>query len=221
MARRDDPPIPTLGEISRSPGWAWAYCNKRNCSHRMPMPFAPYVIRWGANVSSDVLLRNLKCCGRRGGSLSAPSSVTNHFRSAGDRTGLPPIEVLQARSRWACALNPWRSVPLARWFWASCNRLSCTHRRGCRSCLLRSGGARTRRAMCSGEICAARSAATRLGSSRPHVRTPGHRRHSVRGPGQSRRTKGKVIVQVYLLACRSNDLHHLGGIQYRSQPRVD
>jgi len=43
----------------------------------MPLPFAPFVIRWGGHVSSDVLRRNLKCsvCGHRGASLSVPSWV--------------------------------------------------------------------------------------------------------------------------------------------------
>jgi len=41
----------------------------------MPMPVAPYVIRWGGHVSSDALRRSLKCtrCGHRGASLSTPS----------------------------------------------------------------------------------------------------------------------------------------------------
>jgi hypothetical protein len=72
---RPPPPIATLGQLSRSPGWFWVYCNNRECPHRVPMPVAPYVIRWGGNVSSDVLRRNLKCsrCGAKGASLSAPS----------------------------------------------------------------------------------------------------------------------------------------------------
>ena len=75
MARRDDPPNQTLGQLNCSPGWAWFYCNNPKCAHRSPLPFAPFAIRWGAGVSGDVLCRNLKCsvCGHRGASLSVPS----------------------------------------------------------------------------------------------------------------------------------------------------
>jgi hypothetical protein len=40
-------------------------------------PFAPFVIRWGPDTSSDALRKNLCCkaCGHRGASLLHPSWV--------------------------------------------------------------------------------------------------------------------------------------------------
>jgi hypothetical protein len=69
------PPVPTLGQLTRSPGWFWVYCNHRACSHRRPLPIVPFAIRWGHDASSDLLRRNLACsrCGHRGASLSGPS----------------------------------------------------------------------------------------------------------------------------------------------------
>ena len=64
---------PDPGELSRSPGWFWVYCNNRECSHHVLLPIAPFAIRWGLDASSDALRRNLKCsAGHRGASLSAP-----------------------------------------------------------------------------------------------------------------------------------------------------
>ena len=70
------PPVPTLAELHRQPPrWFWAFCNNRGCSHHRPLPYAPFVIRWGGSVSSDALRRNLKCtaCGHRGASIQLPS----------------------------------------------------------------------------------------------------------------------------------------------------
>jgi hypothetical protein len=77
MSRRLDPPVPTLGQLSRSPGWFWADCNNRDCTHRRPLPFVPFVIRWGPQTSSDVLRRNLRCtkCGHRGAATMMPSWI--------------------------------------------------------------------------------------------------------------------------------------------------
>jgi len=72
------PPIPTLAELHRQPPrWFWAFCNNPKCSHHRPLPYAPFVIRWGGEVSSDVLRRNLTCtlCGHRGASIQLPSWV--------------------------------------------------------------------------------------------------------------------------------------------------
>jgi hypothetical protein len=73
------PPI-TLGEMQEGETkWVWAYCEAFSrrwwCSHHAPIALAPYVIRWGADASGDVLRRNLRCsmCGSRGASLKVPS----------------------------------------------------------------------------------------------------------------------------------------------------
>jgi hypothetical protein len=45
------------------------------CQHRAPVALAPFVIRWGANASSDVLRGRLRCsiCGHRGATIQRPS----------------------------------------------------------------------------------------------------------------------------------------------------
>ena len=82
--RKKAPPVPTIGELCRSPGWFWADCYNRECSHRRPLPFVPFAIRWGPDTSSDVLhtssdvlRRNLRCtkCGHRGAATMAPSWI--------------------------------------------------------------------------------------------------------------------------------------------------
>jgi len=72
------PPIPTLAEINAPPRWFWACCFNRDCGHERPLPFAPFIIRWGPNVSSDMLRKNLKCsrCGHRGNGIRLPSWVS-------------------------------------------------------------------------------------------------------------------------------------------------
>lgn len=68
-------PIATLGELHRwPPHWLWAYCGNHLCkrSYRAtPLALAPYVIRWGANASSDMLRRSARCtvCGHKGARL--------------------------------------------------------------------------------------------------------------------------------------------------------
>jgi hypothetical protein len=41
----------------------------------VPVAIVPFVIRWGADASSDVLRKHVRCpvCGRRGASLQHPS----------------------------------------------------------------------------------------------------------------------------------------------------
>jgi hypothetical protein len=76
MARRDVQPVPTIGELLQpAPHWLWVLCNNRSCMRRSAIPLAPFVIRYGADASSDVLRRNFTCsgCGRRGASLQVPS----------------------------------------------------------------------------------------------------------------------------------------------------
>src|SRR5437773_2332441 len=73
-------PVPTLGELQHGTPWVWAYCQGldrigRPCMHRTPLALAPFVIRWGAEASSDVMRERLRCavCGHRGTVLQHPS----------------------------------------------------------------------------------------------------------------------------------------------------
>jgi hypothetical protein len=73
QSRPPVPPVPTLGALLRPPGWYWLRCNA--CGHRVAVALAPFVIRWGADASSDMLRQQARCsaCGRRGASLQHPS----------------------------------------------------------------------------------------------------------------------------------------------------
>lgn len=74
--RHPDGPAPTLGALQLGPHakWVWLSCNNLHCSHRVAVPLAPFVIRWGADASSDRLRINTVCrvCGHRGASLQVP-----------------------------------------------------------------------------------------------------------------------------------------------------
>ena len=68
------PQVPTLAELNRwEPHWLWWNCS--GCSRWVAVPLAPFVIRWGADASSDLLRKNPRCtkCGHRGGLLQVPS----------------------------------------------------------------------------------------------------------------------------------------------------
>ena len=86
--RRNPPappgPVPTLGELQTgSTKWVWAFCNDLDESgrvawlHRAPLALAPFVIRWGAEASSNVMRERLRCavCGHRGAVLQHPSWI--------------------------------------------------------------------------------------------------------------------------------------------------
>ena len=66
-------PIPTLSQLRKGTCWLWVYC--KACGRSKPVALAPYLIRWGANVSSDVLLNSLRCtdCGAKGVTTVHPS----------------------------------------------------------------------------------------------------------------------------------------------------
>jgi hypothetical protein len=75
-------PIPTIGELQAgSCKWVWAICDgtdrsgRHPCLHRAPLALAPFVIRWGADASSDVMRQCLRCalCGHRGACIQHPS----------------------------------------------------------------------------------------------------------------------------------------------------
>ena len=53
MRRKSPPEPPTLDQLRRA--WWWVHCIDQRCRHRTPVALAPYVIRWGADASSDKL----------------------------------------------------------------------------------------------------------------------------------------------------------------------
>lgn len=69
----------TLKDLQRPPGWVWAHCTnlQAGCVHRRAVAIAPFVIRWGPDVSSDRLRAALKCgrCGHKGNVIQVPSWV--------------------------------------------------------------------------------------------------------------------------------------------------
>jgi len=67
------PPVPTMGQLRRSTPWLWLNCPA--CKHYRSIALAPLIIRWGADVSSDVLRRSARCsrCGHKGALLTHPS----------------------------------------------------------------------------------------------------------------------------------------------------
>jgi hypothetical protein len=68
-------PVPTLAELQRSMCWTWVWCQR--CEHHAAMVFAPLVIRWGPDTSSDKLRHCARCttCGWKGATLQHPSWV--------------------------------------------------------------------------------------------------------------------------------------------------
>jgi hypothetical protein len=72
----DPPRAPlTLAEIRKNSCWVWAYCRKSGRIGQAPIAIAPFIIRWGATASSDLLRRSLRCstCGGKGCTLRHPS----------------------------------------------------------------------------------------------------------------------------------------------------
>jgi hypothetical protein len=57
----------------------WVWCGSANCDHHVPMALTPFIIRWGADASSDVLRQRTVCtaCGHRGVTLQHPGWVDN------------------------------------------------------------------------------------------------------------------------------------------------
>jgi hypothetical protein len=68
--------IPKLEQLRRDCCWIWLNCAAPGCRHRAPIAFTPYIIRWGADASSDMLRRCARCsvCGKKGATLTHASS---------------------------------------------------------------------------------------------------------------------------------------------------
>ena len=77
----------TLGVLHRGdPHWVWLYCTNHfvNCHHSRAVAVAPYVIRWGPEVSSGVLRTRMRCleCGHRGAQVITPSYIDRRIGGA-------------------------------------------------------------------------------------------------------------------------------------------
>lgn len=68
------PPVPTLGQLRRESSWLWINC-AAGCGHHRAVAVVPFIIRYGANASSDVLRHSARCskCGHKGATLQHPS----------------------------------------------------------------------------------------------------------------------------------------------------
>jgi hypothetical protein len=73
--RRYTGPVPTLAQLRASSCWVWVCCDRFGCTHSGPWPYAPLIIRWGQEASSDMLRQRARCsrCGYLGATLRHPS----------------------------------------------------------------------------------------------------------------------------------------------------
>jgi hypothetical protein len=78
--RGRDAPAATLGQIHTEPYRFWIYCGSGACMHCTPVALAQFVIRYGAEASSDVLRRCARCskCGHKGATLRRPSWINSY-----------------------------------------------------------------------------------------------------------------------------------------------
>jgi hypothetical protein len=69
-----DDQVPTLAELQRGMPWCSLHCAGHGCSHSKPVAIAPFVIRWGAEASSNILRRSARCtvCGHLGAATYHP-----------------------------------------------------------------------------------------------------------------------------------------------------
>lgn len=60
----------------------WLRCTAFDCSHATPMALAPFVIRWGAGASSNILRQRARCtrCGHKGAMLIHPSWIDGDIK---------------------------------------------------------------------------------------------------------------------------------------------
>jgi hypothetical protein len=72
MIRMPTTPIATLADLRRVTPWLWVICAR--CLHRAPTALAPWIIRWGAEASSDMLRRSARCseCVGKGATIQIP-----------------------------------------------------------------------------------------------------------------------------------------------------
>jgi hypothetical protein len=75
MSRDAHTEPPTLEQLRQASCWWWVHCLNVRCLHKTPTAIMPYIIRWGAEASSDRLRASARCsrCGARGATLQHPS----------------------------------------------------------------------------------------------------------------------------------------------------
>ena len=56
-----DDEVPTLGVLRRGHSWLWICCEGKDCARSAAVALTPFIIRWGAEASSNLLRRNARC----------------------------------------------------------------------------------------------------------------------------------------------------------------
>lgn len=66
-------PVATLAQIRAHGPWVWMDCAA--CRRHVPVPIAPWMIRWGCAASTDVMRERSRCskCGHVGALIYCPS----------------------------------------------------------------------------------------------------------------------------------------------------
>jgi hypothetical protein len=72
MSRTASMPVATLADLRGVTPWLWVICE--HCLHRAPTARAPWIIKWGADASSNMLRRSAWCtrCGGKGATIQIP-----------------------------------------------------------------------------------------------------------------------------------------------------
>jgi len=72
MSRTANMPVATLADLRGVTPWLWVICAR--CLRRTPTALAPWIIRWGAGASSDMLRCSARCtgCGGKGATIQIP-----------------------------------------------------------------------------------------------------------------------------------------------------
>ena len=67
------PAATTLADLRGVTPWLWIICER--CQHRAPTALAPWIIRGGAEATSDMLRRSARCteCGGKGATIQIPA----------------------------------------------------------------------------------------------------------------------------------------------------
>jgi hypothetical protein len=62
--------VASLADLRGVTPWLWVICER--CQHRSPTALAPWIIRWGADASSDTLRHSARCtrCGGKGATIN-------------------------------------------------------------------------------------------------------------------------------------------------------
>jgi hypothetical protein len=68
MTRKTMTPAASLADLRGVTPWLWIICER--CQHHSPTALALSIIRWGADVSSNMLRRSARCTQRGGKSAT-------------------------------------------------------------------------------------------------------------------------------------------------------